>query len=828
MEKDNDAVVQGVNVPFKIIIVALVGFLFAALGAPNAVRAQGLTCEIPSTYQKAFPNEVTLQAGYYRDLGRYYANTQRNNTAAAGCYKRAAEDNFSPYTLSGAEYALIAVEALNQNISADVRTYFPRASNAIPPYRQFTAKQFYGASVAFREVCRAENYAQDVNCQTADAYSKTSKQKGYSLTAGTTQGGGDASTSLENATIVKLISWSCQIPETYSTPPASPSALAEYYYGVGQNYAYQGNFSNAAPCYQQAAETGASPKTLSGEEYAIIAVVAMKNNVDGGRNQDIRLYVPKAEQASVPYKNFTGEQYYNTGNAFYAACSLSKDSSGNSGDAAQDVNCKQAYYYFSVAEVKGFSAASADLRVLRSAFNRNTQENDDDSLAAIACPEDMPCENNGCDVVWGVDDFSFSGVANGDNDGGYTGRRYTNDEYYGNETIISPKKYYDRALYHLKKDINASSADSATLDEAAKKRGVLCLKQASSLGYAPAQTELALMYRQGSAGNINFSNLYASDAPPNSNAITTVNYALALKFLERAVAQSYAPAYYHLALAYMNGQGVARDYRVGVSLLKVAAGYIQTPQSTANPFPLKPFQDGYDKYAPLICVPPVLKQAARCFTPYQEVCTYNSDSYVSCRYEQNAAARVCNQQATLCAPPTRGDVFNGGFLKQALPVPMTQSALYKIYQPAWQAQQALSNLYSRGTGVAKSCATSQFFWETSVRRHLAENRENNIPDDWSLRIDMIRLYTYSKITDAQGNPIKNRYTLALQDENGRGTSYNNVIETAVSTSTDGSSIGEYLDAWLPQNNRGCEQAATGASGNEIGYFDAMYWVRPAR
>jgi hypothetical protein len=41
-------------------------------------------------------------------------------------------------------------------------------------------------------------------------------------------------------------------------------------------------------------------------------------------------------------------------------------------------------------------------------------------------------------------------------------------------------------------------------------------------------------------------------------------------------------------------------------------------------------------------------------------------------------------------------------------------------------------------------------------------------------------------------------------------------------------MGEYLDAWLPQNNRECEQAATGASVNEMGYFDAMYWMRPAR
>ena len=279
----------------------------------------------------------------------------------------------------------------------------------------------------------------------------------------------------------------------------------------------------------------------------------------------------------------------------------------------------------------------------------------------------------------------------------------------------------------------------------------------------------------------------------------------------------------------MNGQGVTKDYRVGVSLLKVAAGYIQTPNSASNPFPLKPFQDGYDKYTPLVCVPPVVQQTSSCYTPYQEICKrVGRSGTVTCRYTQNPQARVCNQQATLCAPPTRGDVFNAGFLRQALPIPMPATALYKIYQPVWQAQQALSNLYSRGTGVAKTCATSQFFWETSVRRHIAENRENNIPDDWSLRIDMIRLYTHSTVTDAQGNPVKNRYTLAVQDENGNGTSYNNVVETPISNSTDGSTMGEYLDAWLPQNNRGCTEAVKAPNSDEAGYFDDVYWVRPAR
>lgn len=808
--------------PFKITIVALLGFLFAALCAPTAVQASSMGCAIPERYAP-IPTDAMLQAQYYYGLGRYYTNTLRNNTAAAGCYKRAAEDNFNPLVLSGTEYALIAVEALNQNLVSDVRTYFPKAETANPPYTQFTGRQYYGAAVAFRSVCRADNYAQDANCRVADRYLSTSTRKGYSPADVTNQGEGNGGeTTLENATIVKLSSWSCQIPETYTTPPSSPSVLAEYYYGVGQYYVYQGNLSNAAPCYQQAAETNAAPKTLSGEEYAIIAVVAMKNNVDGGRNQDIRLYVPKAEQATVPYKNFTGEQYYNTGNAFYAACFLSKDSSGNSGDAKEDTNCKQAYYYLSIAVVKGVAAASADLAVLRAAFNKNLQQNDNSSLAASACPEDIPCVNNGCDVVWGVDDFSFGA-------GGYNyNYNYYYGGYSGNETYISPRKYYERALYHLKKDINASSAESATLDENAKRTAVLCLKQSSSLGYAPAQTELALLYRRGDAGNVNFSNLGAGGNASISAAIVAENNRIALKFLERAVAQSYAPAYYHLALAYMNGQGVPRDERLGVSLLKVAAGYIQTPKSAVNPFPLKPFQDGYDKYAPLVCVPPISRQVASCYTPYQEICRYDIENGIECRFQKNTAGRVCNQQVALCAPPSRGEVFNAGFLKQVLPTPLPETALYQTYQPEWRAQQALSNLYSRGVGVAKSCATSQFFWETSVRRRLAENRENNIADDWSLRIDMIRLYSHSTITDAQGNPVKNRYTLAVQDENGNGTSYNNVVETPVSTSTDGSSMGEYLDAWLPQNNRECEQAVTAGNANEMGYFDAMYWVRPAR
>jgi hypothetical protein len=68
----------------------------------------------------------------------------------------------------------------------------------------------------------------------------------------------------------------------------------------------------------------------------------------------------------------------------------------------------------------------------------------------------------------------------------------------------------------------------------------------------------------------------------------------------------------------------------------------------------------------------------------------------------------------------------------------------------------------------------------------------------------------------------------VQDENGNNTSYNNVVETEVSTSTDGSSIGEYLDAWLPQNNRNCREAAQISKSDDTGYFDALYWVQPAR
>lgn len=651
----------------------------------------------------------------------------------------------------------------------------------------------------------------------------------------------DRGIDLQTLSFAKLNAWSCQTPERYTTPPASPDDLADYYYDLAGDYSNQGNISNAAPCYQQAAETATNPRILSGAEYATIALAAMKNNADGGRNQDIRLYVPKAEQAAVPYKNFTGEQYYNAGNAFYAACPLSRDRSGNSGDATKDINCKRAYRYLVLAQTKGFSAATNDLVVLLAAFNKAAQKDDSrddsDALATAACPEDTPCRNHGCDVIWGIDDFPDDGIMDTEVDsssvyansgsGGGQGRSSLNSSY-GAEVYSSPKKYYDRALYYLKKN-GASGTDGVILDDAARKRAVLCLKQASSLGYAPAQTELALLYRRGDAGNINFSNVDTGGNTPHVERITSENYAAALKLLERAVAQNYAPAYYQLGLAYVNGQGVWQDYRLGISLLKVAAGYIQTPRNTENPFPLKPFQDGYDKYVPLVCVPPLLWQPTNCFTPSQEICRRNSlDGNVLCRYAQNPNARICNQRGTLCEQPSRNDLFNPAFLKQSLPNPMPATALYKIYQPLWQAQQALSNAYSRGTGVAKTCATSQFFWETGVRRHLAENRENNIPDDASLRIDMIRLYRHSTVTDAQGKPIKNRYTLSVQDENGNNTSYNNVVETEVSTSTDGSSIGEYLDAWLPQNNRNCREAAQISKSDDTGYFDALYWVQPAR